>query len=111
MQHQALASGEWARLSFAEQMGNIGSEVERSIKWRAKGNEKIAQSAFVRSAELLALTIDAACQYPSRLRELTRARECWYDFFAFNNQYRSDAKSWKRYFRNFAVLAQVRKGR
>ncbi len=31
MIHKELASGRWAQLSFVEQMGNIGSEVERAL--------------------------------------------------------------------------------
>ena len=41
-QHKNLASGHWHELSLIEQMANIGSEVERAIKWRNKGKEEIA---------------------------------------------------------------------
>jgi len=30
--HKELADGKWQLLSFAEQMANIGSEVERTIR-------------------------------------------------------------------------------
>ena len=34
--HKQLALGKWNKLSFFEQMANIGSEVERTINWRYK---------------------------------------------------------------------------
>jgi hypothetical protein len=33
-EHKELARGRWLELSFFEQMANIGSEIERTIKWR-----------------------------------------------------------------------------
>jgi hypothetical protein len=30
MQHESLVSGGWAKLSLAEQLGNVGSEVSRA---------------------------------------------------------------------------------
>lgn len=107
MQHRSLASGQWDKLSFPEQMGHIGSEIGRSIRWRAKGRENLAWQAFVRSSELLWLSVESAKNYPTRLRELTRARECWFDFFAFENQYRSTGDSFIRYFDQFAKLRLV----
>ena len=34
--HQGLAAGGWGRLSLAEQLGNVGSEVGRMRRWRGK---------------------------------------------------------------------------
>lgn len=110
MQHSRLAAGGWNSLSFAEQMGNIGSEVNRSIQWRKKSKRELAWKAFVRSTELLWLSVDSAKQEPGKLKELTRMRECWFDFFVFDNQYHSTAESFIKYFDAFAFLAQKRKG-
>jgi hypothetical protein len=33
-QHKSLASGRWWEMSLIEQMANIGSEAERSMKWQ-----------------------------------------------------------------------------
>jgi len=35
IQHKELAAGRWNKLSFVEQMANVGSEVERTINWRS----------------------------------------------------------------------------
>jgi hypothetical protein len=32
--HQNLAVGRWFEMTLAEQLGNVGSEVGRAIKWQ-----------------------------------------------------------------------------
>ena len=99
-QHQELAAGRWERLTFFEQMANIGSEVERSLNWRAKQQPSLAQRAFERALELLDLTLAGAAT-PARLRELARVREAMADYFAGHNQFASSDASWRRYFSPF----------
>ncbi|PIR12845.1 hypothetical protein COV49_03975 [Candidatus Falkowbacteria bacterium CG11_big_fil_rev_8_21_14_0_20_39_10] len=96
-QHKNLAKGGWQKLSFLAQMANIGSEVIRALNWRAKNNEEYAQNAFERSLELFDLT-SADPKNISRLGEVLRARECWVDFFAYDNEYNSTEKQWEKYF-------------
>ena len=36
VQHHELASGRWNELSLIEQLGNVGSEIERALKWKKK---------------------------------------------------------------------------
>jgi len=45
-QHQQLAGGRWFKLSFFEQMANIGSEIERTISWKNKENLDYSRQAF-----------------------------------------------------------------
>lgn len=66
IQHKKLASGSWNKLTFIEQMANIGSEVERTISWKNKGNTEYSKMAFVRALELLDLTITC----PKNLKRL-----------------------------------------
>lgn len=99
-QHKNLAGGRWQKLTFFEQMANIGSEVERAIKWRDKGNKAYSQMAFERALELLMLTIDNE-KSASHLKELTRVREILIDHFAFENSYGSSDKQWQEYFYAF----------
>ncbi|MEE8585219.1 MAG: hypothetical protein V3T83_10255 [Acidobacteriota bacterium] len=100
-----LAAGRWKELSFAEQMSNVGSEIERSINWRAKGRSDYGMRAFERALELLDLTI-ADPGNRSRLRELLRVREALADYFVFDNAYRSTDEDWQRYFRFFLMAAR-----
>lgn len=104
-QHKGLASGRWGHLSFVEQMANIGSEVERTLNWQAKGNLSYSQKAFERALELLDLTLDHATG-PGRLKELARLREAMADYFIGPNQFKSTETSWRRYFLPFAYAAR-----
>jgi hypothetical protein len=94
--------------SFLEQMGNIGSEIERTIRWKEKGNPEYCAMAFERALELLDLTIENTKAGP-RLRELTRTREALADHFVFSNEYGTTDELWKKYFFSFAYAAQVRR--
>ncbi|MBU2037160.1 hypothetical protein KJ866_03135, partial [Patescibacteria group bacterium] len=89
--HRELAQGRWQKLSFFEQMANVGSEVARTINWRDK-NSQYSQAAFERALELLDLTIDDD-KNKKRLRELLRVREVMADYFQFDNIYGSTDKS------------------
>lgn len=104
-QHRELAAGRWNRLSFAEQMANIGSEIERTLSWKRKGRPEISGRAFERALELMDLTI-ADPKNRTRLRELLRVREAVSDHFYFDNIYRSTPDSWQRYFGSFLIAAR-----
>jgi hypothetical protein len=105
--HREQAAGRWQELSFAEQMANVGSEVERTIRWRRKGKADISMRAFERALELLDLTV-ADPRNRIRLRELLRVREALADHFFFDNYYRSTDDSWQRYFGCFLYAARGR---
>jgi hypothetical protein len=104
-QHRELAAGKWNQLPFAEQMANVGSEVERAISWKAKGRLDYSTHAFERAVELLDLTI-ADNRNRKRLKELLRVREVLADCFLFDNIYQSTPESWQRYFRCFHMAVR-----
>lgn len=106
-QHQKLASGRWQELSFFEQMANVGSEVERAIKWKNKSNADYSRQALDRSLELLDLTIGDE-KNKSKLREMMRLREAMADYFVFKNSYKSSDKNWHNYFYGFNFAARLR---
>jgi hypothetical protein len=105
-QHQQLASGRWAEMPFFQQMANIGSEIERTIKWKKEDNKEYSQLAFERALELLNLTI-ADIKNIKRLKELTRLREILIDYFEFDNEYNSTDKSWRNYFYAFNFASRL----
>ena len=105
VQHRELSAGRWKQLSFVEQMANIGGEIERALKWRAKNNPDYSQRAFERALELLDLTLDAHTE-PPRLKETTRLREALVDFFAGENTFSSSDRSWRNYFLPFTYAAR-----
>jgi len=101
--HHELAD-RWHRLTIAEQLGNIGSEVSRAAKWTTR-NPELARSALYRALDLFDLTLDDPRHRHSvaRLREIARAREVVVDLFAGSNQYGSTPESLQRYFDAYAV--------
>jgi len=107
-QHQELASGRWNKLSLLEQMANIGSEVERALKWRSKNNHEYCMSAFERALELLDITLDN-CKDKAHLKEIARAREVLVDFFFGSNDFASSDSSLRSYFLQFACAARKSK--
>src|SRR5262245_10083100 len=92
--HRDLAAGGWFELSLNEQLGNVGSEVSRAVRWMAKDPER-ARTALYRADDLIDLTLDDPRQRRSvaRLREIARAREVVIDFLDGPNQYGSTAAS------------------
>ncbi len=104
-EHKNLASGRWRQLSFIEQMANIGSEVERALNWRSKNNAAYSLKAFERTLELIGLTVDGIRDY-AKLKEITRLREVFIDFFLGENQFNSTESFWRNYFLRFAYAAR-----
>ncbi|MCD4775092.1 MAG: hypothetical protein K8S15_03460 [Candidatus Aegiribacteria sp.] len=110
--HKDSAANRWWELSLYEQLGNVGSEVGRALRWKTR-NPQIAQGAFERALELMDLTLadPRHRQSVSRLRELARAREVLVDFLAGSNEYQSTRDSLLRYFDAFAVAAALARDR
>ena len=106
VRHREIAAGRWWSLTLAEQLGNVGSEVSRALKWRSR-NPQIAQGAMARALELIDLTLDDPRHRSSvaRLREICRAREVLVDFLTGSNQYGSTEVTLQKYFDAFAVAA------
>lgn len=86
-------------MSFAEQMGNIGSEFSRMISLKQNEQLECAKNSFERFLELLDLTI---LKRPSR--ELFRLREVVCDLFLEKHNYNVSVESLKDYFINFALI-------
>jgi hypothetical protein len=106
-QHRDLAAGRWWELSLAEQLGHVGSEISRAVRWTSR-NPDLARAALYRALELLDLTLADPRHRRSvaRLREIARAREVVADFFAGPNQYGSTGPSLQKYFDAYAIAAR-----
>lgn len=102
--HQSLANGRWQALSLAEQLGNIGSEVNRAM--RARGDVKRFENAVLRALELFDLTI-ADVRWRGRLKELTRARGLFSDATLGCNEFNISLEELDRYFYYFALAARA----
>ncbi|MFH0814912.1 MAG: hypothetical protein V1902_02425 [Candidatus Falkowbacteria bacterium] len=108
--HKNLAEGRWFKLSLAEQMGNIGSEIGRTIIRKRRGESVDADKALDRALELFDLTMsDPRWLKTRRLREIARAREVSCDLFCGENIYGSTFESLEKYFYQFALAARINK--
>lgn len=104
--HTNAAIGSWFKLSILEQMGNIGSEVGRTLSWQGK-NAKNSQKAAERALELFDLTMeDPRWRSQGRLREIARARELFCHAAFGNEAYQTSLKDLDTYFLVFALAAR-----
>lgn len=106
--HQNLANGHWQNFSLFEQLGNIGSEVGRTLKYREATQQERQDRAADRALELFDLTI-ADPRWRLRLKEILRAREVFCDYIFGDNEYNSTAPALENYFTQFALAARAHK--
>lgn len=109
MYHTRLTLEKWSRFSLVDQMANIGSEVERTIKWKDK-NEEYSGKALERTLELVDMTL-ADPKNRKRLKEVARMREALVDYFYYDNIYGSTDELWRKYFYSFNYAAALAGGR
>lgn len=102
--HKELAAGRWAQFSLAEQMGNIGSEVNRAKNWQNK-DDSLFWGAVERALELFDLTLDDS-RWLGRRREIARVREVFCDAVYGGELYKSSLEDLAKYFDNFALAAR-----
>lgn len=104
--HTGLAAGRWARLSLAEQLANVGSELERAITaWAARRTDRFDR-ALARLLELFDLTAADPRWRGFRRREILRAREEACGILFSEEVPAAVIQSLQRYFLQFAVLAR-----
>jgi hypothetical protein len=96
----------WERFSLAEQLGNVGSEVDRTIRAHSSGNEARFANALGRALELFDLTANDPRWAGPRRREILRAREEFCRLFFDPLVDEHSAVGLQRYFLAFAVVAR-----
>lgn len=100
-----MIRAQWQKFSLAEQLGNIGSEVNRAIYWKEKRNKDDAEKAAERVLEFIDLTV-ADKRRHSHLKEILRLREVFCDYFFDIGNYDVSSQMLKNYFLPFALLAK-----
>lgn len=95
----------WQKLSFFEQMGNIGSEVSRAGHWIEKGDKENQKKSLERAIVLIDLSIQSQGR-SSRLFELLRLREVICDIFIGGRNYNVHPRNLENYFLPFALAAR-----
>lgn len=101
--HKELADGGWSRLSLAEQLAHVGSEVGRSRKWQGQ-NQAAFEGAFARALDLFDLTL-ADPRWKGRRFEIARARELFCAAALGEDAYGTSLADLEAYFMHFAVAA------
>lgn len=91
----------WAALSFYAQMGNIGSEVGRTMNAIRRNDKKSLVGAYYRGLDLIDATVRNTPSF-TRRRELLRARE----LFSMAVETNTVDQKLDDYFMTFAVLAR-----
>lgn len=95
----------WSKLSLTEQLGNIGSEINRALLWRGKDNV-VFNHAVDRALELFDFTLDDA-RWKGRLKEVARVREIFCDIVFGGETYHSSLRDLVRYCDQFAYAARL----
>ena len=108
--HKDLAAGRWFTFSLVEQLANVGSDVERAIQWKKKGNHEYSMQAVERALELLDLTsVDP--KNKKRLKEIRRVRHMFADHYMGINEFSFTDEYWQQYFLDFAYAAAIARRR
>jgi hypothetical protein len=104
--HAGLAAGRWGSFSLAEQLANVGSEVERTIAaWEGHRPDRF-ERALARALELFDLTARDARWHGPRLREILRSREEFCRLFFDPLSPTGSARTLSVYFLRFGGLAR-----
>lgn len=91
----------WNRLSIFEQLGNIGSEVGRTLRLKRKGEDY--QAALIRALDLFDATVEPLIKSKShRAKEVLRARDQFLQAL-----FVADDPTIEHYFMQFAIAARI----
>lgn len=104
MQHKNLTGERWQKFSLAEQLGNVGSETSRALKWRGR-DDALYHGALQRAFELIDITL-ADLRWRGRLKEIMRLRELFADAMLGGHAYGSRLEDIDRYLFQFALAAR-----
>ncbi len=105
-------SASWWKMSAVEQLGNIGSEVGRSIAAKMENDASKFEGATLRMFELFDLAMaDRRWRGKPALKEICRAREVTSDFLFGKNEYGETGESLERYFLAYGIMANEERRR
>ena len=90
----------WFDMTIQEQISNVGSEVNRAINWKNKGNKKREVAFCYKAIEYLGLTI-ADPKNHHRVNELLFCIEELKDYFVGDNVYNTTDEALKKYYDAF----------
>jgi hypothetical protein len=99
--YYAIDRERWKQLSIFDQMGNIGSEVGRTLKLKRNGED--FQVALIRALDLFDATVEVLVGNKShRTKEVLRARDQFLQALFI-----ADDPTIETYFMQFAIAARI----
>jgi len=94
-------------MSIYEQLANIWAEVGRSINNKNSWNIQRFDESIQRAYELFDMSIDdKKFRNTPKLKEILMIKELVWDYFFWDNEYKSDKNFFDRYFFEISVIAQ-----
>ncbi|MEX1997516.1 MAG: hypothetical protein WEA04_02450 [Candidatus Andersenbacteria bacterium] len=101
---------EWEKMSLAEQLGNVGSDYERALRWKEKNQPLLFKNAAARTLEQLDRTLTNPKLLPVRRREIARLRDEVCSVLFENEKATQSSRGLQKYFLSMATLARNKKG-
>lgn len=101
----------WHERTIVEQLAHVGSEVERTLRARAAGQQMRFDHALSRALQLFDLTAADPRWRGHRRREILRAREEFCRLLFEEEAVPGSEDGLRRYFLAFAVAARLQAGR
>ena len=103
----AIDRERWARMTIHEQMGNIGSEVERAFAAKRRRSPELLEGAVYRARDLFDATVEILVRSRShRTREVLRARDQFLTAVYNDDTPQEEMDSLARYFMFYALAAR-----
>lgn len=101
----------WGRMTILEQMGNISSEVGRSLSAHRSAEQERFDQALSRALDLFDATVEClvGTDKSFRVKEVLRARDQYLQLFFDGVHDASAAQSLERYFHQFAIAARAKR--
>jgi len=93
----------WHQMTLAEQLGNIGSDYERALRWKTKNNQSLVDGALARTLEQIDLSLSDPRWVGARRREIARMRDEVCREILAEEMNMDSARQLQRYFMAFAV--------
>lgn len=103
--HSNLAAGRWHKLKLVEQLGNIGSEVNRTLLFKDKDKDAYFNAAE-RALELFDLTLSDP-RWKHRLKEIARTRELFCQAVYVDKKSSDLLKDLNKYFYHFGLASRI----
>lgn len=103
---ELIDSWAWFKMSSLQQIGNLWSEVWRTLNYMKTWDSTKFEESELRMFELFDMIMwDAKWKKTWTLREVCRLKEVVTDFIYWNNEYSSDYDFFNKYFFTISVAA------